>query len=248
MCVAVGSVLLSSAGCGGASSSKPAGPAPVAAGSSSPSTAAPARALTVDQLRAALLAAAEVPDTKLNPQQETSDLTTDQDVLATGSSASCQKLTDATELYATPYGTVSEVGRDLLGATDADIRYDLTLAVLPEDKAKQLMADIAAGLAGCHGTYFLADESAGKMSDAVKQIQVGPLGDSSIAYIIDLDIVGFGGGRDYVEFVRVGSVIVEVTDYPTDNGHPISAAKLQAQLEIVAKAQVAKLQASVQNS
>lgn len=217
-----------------------------ATGPGSPSKTAPASTLTVDQLRAALLTAAEVPHTTLNPQEETSDLTTDQDKVAAGVSASCQKLTDATELYATPYGTVSEVGRDLLGATDGDIRYDLTLAVLPEDRAKQVMADIAAGLGSCQHPFAMADDVGGALTVSDKQFPVGPLGDASIAYIADIGMAQFGGGRSYEEFVRVGAVIVHVTDYPADHGRPIGADKLQAQLKIVAKAQVAKVRAGVQ--
>lgn len=229
--IAFAAVLLSIAGCGGGSASKSAG-APAAS---------PSRSFTADQVHAALLTDAEVPHTKINPQEENSDFNDEQDKVGTGGAA-CQKLVDATSLLWPTYRPSAEFNRDLLPSTKADPRYDLTLAVLPGDAAQQVMADIQAGLAGCRGTYVLADTSGGTMWDSVQDFQVGSLGDSAVAYLDHGGIEGFGGNDICDEFVRVGSIIVHVS--VNSYGHQMDAGKLKAHLASVIKAQVAKLEAS----
>jgi hypothetical protein len=209
--------------------------------SSTPPSVSPSRALTAEQVYRALLTDAEVPNTKINPQGENAVINTQQDKVATGGAA-CQKFIDATELLEPTYGTSAQFMRDLLGLTMTDTRYGLTLAVLPGDGAKRVMADIRAGIAGCHGTYTMADTTAGEMWGSVQEFPVGPLGDSSIG-CAELNGIFRKESTSYYEFVQVGSTIVEVTDFPNVDA-PVDAERLKEQLATATKTQVEKLEAA----
>jgi len=137
-----------------------------------------------------------------------------------------------------------QIHRDLIGVTDIDVRYGLTLAAPPENGASKVLADIRAGVAECPGTFtfVLVDDMV--MSESVKEIHISPLGAASIAYEDQMvDGVSGKSGTEYVAFVQVGSVVVEVRALMMPKGID-DPAKLQAQLVTVAKAQVAKLEAA----
>jgi hypothetical protein len=236
--IAVGAVLLLSVGCGGQSSAK-------STATSGSSSAKPSRSFNSAQLEAALLTDADVPRTTINQKEENTEATTSEEDKITTGGASCQKFVDATEQLVPTYGTTAAVSRDLLGVTDTDVRYDLTLASLPGSSAKQVTADIRAGLAACTGVYTYSQGS-DTLSISDKEIRISPVGDSAIAYLEQSQDSLSGNASSnpmYYEFVQVGSAIVEVTVYPMQSG-PNDPQTLQGKLASAVKAQVARLEAA----
>jgi hypothetical protein len=195
--------------------------------------------LTTSQLKAALLTDADVPDTTINPQEETADIPSaqEQDTIASGVPG-CQKLLDADNLNPLVYGTTAQVGRDLLGGPT---RYDLALAAMPGTNARQAVAGLRAGLAACPaGKYTVSGGT--PITVSISELRVAGLGDSSFAVVQRDEMLG-SPGLDYEEFVQVGSDVVKVTVYPMKLGTG-DPATLEAQLATVAKAQVTKLGAA----
>jgi hypothetical protein len=198
VCVVVlgGSVLLTAACGSGGGSAKPAAQStvsapgtstPAAAGSSSTAPAAAGAALTTDQLKAALLADADVPGYTADPGSDSADVKTGQDKVATGGAA-CQMFMDATNALVPSYGTVAEVDHSWLD-TAQELNVQLALYSFPSaDKAKKVLADTKAGLADCKSLTAGTGTSAGTM--ALSPLADIGVGDSSSTFASTMVISG----------------------------------------------------------
>ncbi|MGF1428245.1 sensor domain-containing protein [Kitasatospora sp. LaBMicrA B282] len=128
--------------------------------------------LTADQLKGALLTAADLPGY--------TDTDSDSDTLPTSVESTpdgpaCQQLINGTEGAPAVYGTVAEVSRALMAST-GDTAITLFLHSFPDPAAAQRsVEDIRAGVAGCRG-YTVPDDGSSTGGETVRDITALPDG------------------------------------------------------------------------
>jgi hypothetical protein len=172
------------------------------------SASAPARAggaLTVDQLKAALLADADVPGYTVDPGGDSSDVKTEQDKVSSGGTA-CQKFMDASNGLAS-YGTVAEADHSWKNdGTATNVQFAL-FSFPTADQAKKVLADTRSGLAACPALTAGTGNSVGSMT--LSPLGDLGVGDSSSAFASVMNINGFTIVMA-VAVVQVGSTTFNV--------------------------------------
>jgi hypothetical protein len=249
---AAGVTIAMTSACSSGGSTKPAaassatGATSAASGASTPTTAAPTAAapaaagsLSADQLKGALLAAADVPGYTADPSSAASGLKTDQEKVSDGG-AVCQKFMDANDALVSAYGTTAEAEGAWQDQANGVLVQISMMAFPSADKAKAVVADVKSSVAGCQQLSAGTGTEAGTM--AITPLPDIQAGDSSTGFVASVQI-GSVTFNEVVATVQVGSSSFSVTVGGPGLDKATAPAKV-ADLKGYATKQAAKLKAA----